>query len=250
MQKNNEQMKKLRLLYIVVCMLLSSVALHAQQVRSLWLNVVPGINSSWIMNQNAYGNPEFEYATSFGLTGGMGVTYFKKRHWGFNGSVLVTQMGQNYSGTQAGGEANRKIKLTYLEVPLLIMKAVPGMPYPTWISFGPDVLILLNAKQEYSREGGNELQNPEGMVDGNVKDRYKPVDIAVNFSVNRMYNLDYFRKMMFLFSINTSIGLTDINSKEWQIENNSDIYQGSHNFYIGVKAGLMFKVARLGGSRW
>jgi len=243
-------MKKSGLGYIVIFILLFSVEVKAQQVHSLWINAVAGLNSTWIFNQNAYGNPEFEYSTSFGLTGGLGATYFYKRHWGLNGSLLMSKLGQSYSGVQAGGDANRKVSLTYLELPLMILKDIPGMPYPTWVSFGPDVLFLLNANQDYSREGGNPLPNPDGMVDGNVKERYKLADVALSFSVNRMYNLDYFRKMMFLFSVNTALGLTDINTKDWQIPNSHDVYGGSHNFYVGFKVGLMFKVARLGGSGW
>jgi hypothetical protein len=243
-------MKKSGLVYIIFFLLLLSVEVKSQQLHSLWINAVPGFNSTWILNQNAYGNPEFEYSTSFGLTGGIGATYFYRKHWGFNGSVLVSKLGQSYSGVQAGGDADRKIRLTYLEIPLMMMKNVPGQLYPTWISFGPDVLILLNARQLYNRVGGNPLSNPDGMIDGNVKERYKLADVALNFSVNRMYNLDYFRKIMLLFSANTAIGLTDINSKKWQIQNTHDIYSGSHNFYFGIKVGLMFKVARLGGSNW
>jgi hypothetical protein len=236
--------------YIIVFLLLLVVEVKSQQLHSLWINAVPGLNSTWILNQNAYGNPEFEYSTSFGLNGGLGATYFYRKHWGLSGSVLVSKLGQNYSGVQAGGDADRKVKLTYLEIPLQMMKDIPGMLYPTWVSFGPDVLILLSAKQQYSRVGGNPLPSPEGMIDGNVKDRYKLADVALSFSVNRMYNLDYFRKMMFLFSVNTAFGLTDINSKDWQIANTHDKYAGSHNFYIGIKVGLMFKIARLGGSSW
>ena len=243
-------MKKLGLGYIILFMLLFSFEVKSQQVHSLWISAVPGFNSNWILNQNAYGNQEFEYASRFGLSGGLGVTYFYRKHWGFNSSFLLSQMGQNYSGYQAGGVAERKIKLSYLEVPLLFMRELPYMQYPTWVSFGPDVLILLNANQKYARNGGNPLPNPEGMIDGNVKDRYKPIDIAVNFAVNRMYNLDYFRKMMFLFSANSTIGLTDINTTDWQIPNKHNIYKGSHNFYIGLKVGIMFKVARLSGHHW
>lgn len=244
-------MKKLSLGYIIILILLHSVAGKAQQVHSLWLNTEVGLNSNWIINQNAYGNQEFEYATAFGLTGGLGATYFYRRHWGLNGSLFLSKMGQNYSGYQAGADANRKIKLTYLEVPLQLMRDIPYLQYPTWISFGPDVLILLNAKQEYRRDvGGSSLPFPEGMIDGDVKVRYRPVDVAINFSVNRMYNMDYFRKMMFLFSVNAALGLTDINSSAWQLPNTHDVYAGSHNFYIGFKVGMMFKVARLGGSHW
>ena len=243
-------MKKLILSYIIILVFLYSGAVKAQLVHSLWLDAVGGLNSNWIINQNAYGNQEFEYATAFGLTGGIGVTYFNTRHWGMKGSILLTQMGQNYSGYQAGADANRRVKLSYIEVPLLIMKDIPQFQYPTWISFGPDVLILLDANQEYSREGGSKLPFPEGMIDGNVKVRYKPIDVAINISVNRLYNLDYYRKIMFLFSVNSLIGLTDINSSEWQKPNTHGIYTGSHNFYIGFKVGMMFKVARLGGRRW
>lgn len=250
LNNNSKNMERIKIGWILIFLLLHTIVVNAQQVHSLWFNVVSGINSNWILNQNAYGNPEFEYATSFGLTGGMGATYFYKKHWGLNGSLLLTQMGQNYSGVQSGGEAERKVKLTYLEAPLLIMKTIPYMRYPTWISVGTDFMFLLNANQEYSREGGNSLPNPDGMIDGNVKNRYKPFDIGLTFSLNRLYNLDYSRKMMFLFAVNSTFGLTDINSTDWQTPNMKGEYSGSHNFYIGIKAGIMFKVAKLGGRSW
>ncbi len=243
-------MKKLTIIIILLFMFLNSILVNAQEKKSLWLNLTSGLNSIWIINQNEYGNPEFEYASSFGLTGGMGLTYFYKRHWGLNASLMVSKLGQNYSGVQAGGDTDRKIKLLYLEIPLMVMKDIPGQQYPTWISFGPDVLILLNAEQQYTRTGGYPLPNPDGMIDGNVKNRYSPIDVALSFSVNRMYNLDYFRKMMLLFSMNGALGLTDINSKDWQIPNTHNEYKGSHNFYIGIKVGIMFKVARYGNGSW
>lgn len=243
-------MKKSGPVCIIIIVILFSVQVKSQQVHSLWINAVTGINSTWLINQNAYGNPEFEYSTSFGLTGGLGATYFYKKHWGLNGSILLSKFGQSYRGVQSGGDADRRISLTYIEIPLLLMKDIPGMLYPTWISFGPDFMILKNATQKYTREGGRDLAYPERMESANVKDRYKMADVALTFSVNRMYNLDYLRKMMFLFSVNTTVGLTDINAKEWQIPNTHDIYAGSHNFYIGMKVGMMFKVAKIGRSRW
>jgi len=228
-----------------------SLYLYAQQVHSLWLNGAAGLNSNWILNQNAYGNPEMEYSTSFGFTCGVGVSYFISRGCGMSGSVLLTQMGQNYSGMQAGALAKRKVQLIYLEFPLLVMRQIPNMRYPTWISAGPDIMILTKARQEYNRDqGGTQLPNEEGMADGDITERFKPVDIALNFSLNRMVELNYFRSIMLLFSINSSLRLLDINSNEWQIPNTQNIYQPSHNFYIGAKIGLMFKVARFGGGHW
>jgi len=236
------------LIVIFILMLFSEV--KAQQVRSLWIDGVAGLNNNWILNQNAYGNQEMEYATTFGYTAGAGVSYFYNRQWGYNASLLISKMGQNYAGFQAGGEAKRKTKLTYLEVPLLLMRQIPYTNYPTWISFGPDILILLKANQEYSRKGGAELPKPIGMASGDVTDRFKRADIALNISINRMIDVNRYSKTMFLFSINSAIGITDINTPDWQIPNTHGIYGKSHNFYIGIKAGMMFKVARLGGAYW
>jgi hypothetical protein len=245
-----EHLEKFILNLIIIFLLCISVKVNAQQRGSLWVNVLTGVNNSWIINQNAYGNQEVEYSSAFGMTGGVGMSYFYNREWGFNGSVLASKLGQNYKGYQAGAVAERNVKLLYLEMPLLIMKGISGMEYPTWISFGPDILILLNAKQEYNRDGGANLPNPAGMVDGDTKDRFKPADVAVNLSLNRMYTLNYSRKLMLLLSLNSAIGLTDINTSAWQIPNKHDVYGRSHNFYIGMKVGLMYKVKLLGGRNW
>ena len=223
----------------------------AQQRNSYWINGVAGLNSNWIMNQNAYGNQEMEYATAFGLAGGIGASFFYSNDWGMNTSLFLNQSGQNYSGYQGGAPAERKLKLTYLEIPLLVMRQIPYMNFPTWVSAGPGIMILLKAKQDYSRkEGGSVLPNPEGMVNGDVTERFMPVDITMNIAINRMVSLDYFRKMMFLFSVNSSFGLFDISKPEWRIPNTHDVYGRSHNFYIGAKVGLMYKAGRIGGRRW
>lgn len=243
-------MKKNELRLAIILLILVTVKVNAQQKGSLWVNVLTGMNSTWILNQNAYGNPEIEYSASFGFTGGAGVSYFHNRDLGFNGSVLISRLGQNYSGYQAGGVADRKVKLNYLEVPLTIMKGIRGMQYPTWISFGPDILLLLNAKQDYTRDGGSPLPNPDGMVVKDTKERFRKADIAVNLSLNRMYTMSYSRKMMLLFSLNSAVGLTDINKSNWQIPNTHDYYGKSHNFYVGLKVGIMYNVKRFHGKYW
>lgn len=243
-------MKKYILSLALIIVVLHAVTVKAQQSGSMWVNVVAGVNSTWILNQNAYGNQEMEYGPKFGATGGVGMSYFHNKKWGFNSSLLTTQLGQNYAGYQGGAEAVRKVKLLYLEIPLMMMKNIPDMLNPTWISFGPDVMLLLNAQQDYSREGGNPLPNPEGMISGDTRDRFKTADVAINLSLNRMYTMNYSRKMMFLISLNSSLGLTDINKSAWQIPNTHDYYGKSHNFYIGIKAGMMFKLTRFGGGHW
>lgn len=242
----------LKTLYpLTIILLFLTFSGRSQQVRSLWLQGSTGINSVWLLNQNAYGNPEMAYATTFGFTGGLGVNYFMSRDWGVNGSASLARFGQDYSGDQSGAMANRKVKLTYVEVPLMIMRQLPYMNHPTFISAGPDLRFLVKAYQNYMREnGGQQLPNADGMIDGDITERFKPIDIAINLSFSRMAEVNYKSNLMLMFSVDSSFGLMDINKTGWQTPNTHGEYAGSHNFYIGVKVGLMFKIARPGGSNW
>jgi len=235
-------MKKIILSLPVFLLLFYTV--NAQKESTTWLTLVTGLNSNWIVYQNAYGNPELEYSTTFGFNGGLGFNYFISDTWGFSGTLLATKMGQNYAGVQSGGDADRKVNLSYLEIPLVLMKHIPYNNNPTWITFGPDILVLMKAEQEYRRVGGVPLPNPEGMKVGDIRERFNPTDVALTFSYNKMYPLDTKNSAMFLLTFNTAFGLTDINDIEWKIPQLDGTYTGSHNFYIGIKAGLMFNLSK------
>ncbi len=237
-------MKKVILNILACFFVVVSVKVNAQDEGSYYIDARAGFNSIWIANQNAYGNMEMPYGTTFGLTGGLGFSYFGDG-WAFNTAPVFAQMGQVYSGEQNGGEAERKVKLNYLQVPLLAMYEVKYMQNPTWIAFGPELSFLLSAKQDYMRTGGYTLPKPENLVIGitDVKDRFKSVDLGLAFAVNKLYEMNYSDRFMLLLSFNTGIGLLDINSKDWQIANPKGEYSGSHNFYVGLKAGLLFKVS-------
>lgn len=222
----------------------------AQHRRSLWINGITGLNGSLILNQNAYGNPEMAYAPTFGFTAGGQVIYFHEKKLGFSGSVLYTRTGQNYAGIQAGAYARRNVRLTYAEVPMLVMKKFIILRNPLWLAAGPDVMILLNANQKYSREGGNSLQNPEGMIEGNITERFKKADLTINASISRLFDLKWYPKTMLILAVNTAIGVTDLNNPDWQIPNSQGIYGKSHNFYLGFRIGIMFEVERFGGADW
>ncbi len=225
--------------------MLSIVKVQAQKEGTLWVNLITGLNSTWILNQNAYGNPEIEYATSFGFTGGAGVSYYFSAQNGFSGSLLASKLGQNYSGVMKGDDADRKARLTYIEVPLVFMRNIPYTQNPTWVSFGPTIMLLIDAQQEFFRKSGtSDLPNPDGMKKGDMKERFNKTDVALSLALNKLYPLDDSGKSMFLLSFNTSLGLTDINSIEWKLPNMHDEYAPSRNFYIGIRAGLSFNASR------
>ncbi len=216
----------------------------SQEEKSIWIDAKAGLNSVWVVNQNAYNNKEMDYSTTFGLSAGMGVNYFLNEGWGLNFSPGYIQLGQNYSDNTSTGDVTRKLKLAYIQLPFLLMRKVPMTNDPTWIAFGPDIMILTGAKQDFKiNSGAYPLNNPDGMISGDIKRRFNPVDIALDFSVNKMFELVSNDNMMFLLSFNSSVGLLDISSKDWQLPNLHGEYKGSHNFYFGLKAGLMFRVS-------
>jgi len=232
-------MKKLLVHFAILSILLHTVSSQAQKRNTKWINIVGGINSPLIIFQNAYGNAEFEYFPTIGLTGGVGVSYFKSTEWAFSGSVLATKNGQNYKGVQSSGDAERKVKLYYIEVPILVMKNLFNLKKPVWLSFGPDIFYLLKATQEYQRSGGDPLPHPEGMAEGDIKERFNPFDVSINLAFSQFYKLHKSEKNMWYISANSSFGLTDINSDDWKTPQTDGSYNGSHNIYLGIKVGLM-----------
>jgi len=228
----------------LVLLVIIPMGLFAQNEKSLWFDVKVGLNSSWILNQNAYTNREMGYGSTFTPSMGIGASYFMNEDWGVNVSPGYIRLGQNYNEDLSLGSATRQLKLSYIQVPLLLMYKIPMTSNPTWLAFGPDLMFLSSASQEFTKTGDYLLNNPADMAPGDIKERFKPFDLALNFSVNKMYPLRSTDKMMFLVSFNTALGLTDINSKDWQKPNVHNEYKGSHNFYMGINVGLMFNTSK------
>lgn len=230
--------------------LLLTAKVYSQPKQTFWLHANGGINSSWIVNQNVYGNPEFEYATTFKLSGGGGVNYFINDKVGLGADFYTTRMGQNYAGEQRGARAVRKVKFAAYEVPIYAMIRLKDKEDLEWFTIGPDLWFITSANQEYTRKGGRPLQNQEGMKEGDVIDRFNTFDVALNVGINKMIKLNYKGNFLLLLSANTAMGILDINKDGWKTPNLHGIYGSSHNYYIGIKAGLMFNLFRTGGGGW
>jgi hypothetical protein len=239
-------MKKTILFITLLLICLLSAKVRAQKAKSLWIAASAGVNTSLIINQNAYGNGELDYSTTLNLTAGPGIRYFISRKWGINSSVNWARLGQNYRGLQSGGQATRKVKLDYVEFHILAMRRIENANQPTWIAFGPEIMLLTAARQEYHNEEGSVLPKPEYLVEGttDIKDRIKPFDIALNFSLNRMFDFYKNQRFMCLITANMAYGLTDISKKEWNTPNMHGEYSGSHNFYMGIRVGVMYRASK------
>ncbi|NVO20888.1 MAG: outer membrane beta-barrel protein [Bacteroidetes bacterium] len=238
-------MKKTLLLSLTIGFLFHVQTAKTQPSPSAWLTANAGINSIWLLNQNSYGNPEMEYGTKFGLSGDIGLNYYLNNKYGFSTGIGLGNFGQSYVGEQAGEKATRKVNLNYIKVPVMGMKQLSDPQHPCWLSFGPEILILTSASQKYTRVGGSEgLPNPGYFVPGkhDVTKWYKPMDIMLKAEVTNIYYMGTDDSKRFMLSVMGAFGLMDVNSNDpkYHVVRTGQTYKGSHNFYLGVKAGIMF----------
>jgi hypothetical protein len=243
-------MKKTISFAFVIILLAYPLLTLGQGNKSGLISFDAGFYNTMILNQNNYGNQEMPYSPEFGFSGLASFKHFINKY-GYSVGLGYANLGQKYSGDLAGTNAQRKISLNYMKVLLTAMYNLGGRHQQTWVSFGPQVMILLSARQDFNREIGRELPNPELLNNGytNVINRFKPVDIMLNFEVTRLFafwatNIPPYKpagKLMWSVAFDGAIGLTDINQKAYQLENTHNVYSGSHNFYIGMKVGLMLK---------
>ena len=223
-----------------------------QQInRTSWISGDFGVNNTWILNQNMYGNQELPYSPKVGFSGGLGFTYLSYTN-GYSTGLRIANLGQSYSGSMAGVNAKRKVNLTYLQLPVMAMHQMSGRFKTTWLEFGPQFMYLLSAHQDFSRNDGRPIVDLQTMSEGhvNVKNRFNPFDVMLKVGLTNMftstskYKLPYrpTEKLIWTLSLDGAIGLTDINQKQFQTENTHHIYGTSHNFYVGIRIGIMQKV--------
>ena len=208
-----------------------------------------GANSTWILNQNMYGNPELNYNLKFGFSDVVSYKYFINKY-GYSIGLGLGNLGQKYSGTMVGADAKFRQSLTYLEVPVMGMYRLGDNNQQTWISFGPQLMYLVSAQQDFQRENGQLIPEPEMLSPGStdVINRFNIFDImlavetahifASKFTNVKPFNSDH--KTMWTFSLKGAIGLTDINSQEFRVSITRNLFTGSHNFYLGVNIGYLF----------
>jgi hypothetical protein len=149
-----------------------------------------------------------------------------------------------------GADAKLRINQVYLELPVLGMYKLGGNKQQTWISCGPQLMYLLSAQQDFQRDNGQLIPEPEMLNPGStdVINRFNIVDIMLAVEVTHIYaykftNVRPFKsnqKTIWMLSLKSAIGLTDINSPDFKVSSTRNLYAGSHNFYLGVNIGFMF----------
>lgn len=204
-------------------------------------------NSTWIFNQNSYGQfknsagipRELDYKYSFGSAYGiMGGIDFKRKHGIETGVILNSVQGQKYYDEFTGINSfnvKREVNLKYMHIPLLyklkialdkesesaVMNVGVGVQYGS-LKFAEEITDSIP-------ENGENLQ--------------KITDISERIRKNELsavFNIDFdFYMTDFLYAtigINSCLS-NDINAKDWAVADDNGT---SHNFLIGLKAGLSY----------
>ena len=237
-------MKKILSCFILAIILTCPLLTTAQRVNSAWLSADLGGNNAMILNQNAYGNPEMAYSPKFNISGSLTFNKFLQQY-GYSAGFGIGHLGQNYSGDMAGAPAERRIKLTYLQVPVLGMYYLNGYTQNKWVSFGLQFMYLLAAKQEFDRQEGGRVLPNEALLktNDNVMSYYQPYDVMLKLEYTNVYSMGLSHKLKALLSLKSAVGLTDINAKGYRVENIiQKTYGGSHNFYLGLHVGIMYNI--------
>ena len=250
-------MKNLCEALFIVTVLLSPMLTFGQQKNTSWISADIGANNTWILNQNMYGNPELPYIAKFGYSGEISYQHFNNVN-GYSVGFGIANLGQKYEGEMAGAYAQRKVNLTYLKLPVRGIYNLGGKRQRTWLSVGPQLMFLLDARQDFNRTGESLIPDPELMSQGsvNMTSRFKPLDVMLAFGLTDFFpikvrNVIPFRaseKIMWSLSLDGAIGLSDINQKQYQISNMHNEYAGSHNFYLGIRIGIMSNLKEMHNS--
>ena len=230
---------------------------NAQKGKEIVLGVGGAITNTWIINQNFYGEPEVNYAPKFGYAANLNLGY------NFTGNIaLMTELqyshqGQKYEGEQswtAGGKTynfklvERDIKLYYLNIPVFF-KYMFGRDLTKFrFMVGPQFGFLMNAEQEYLRDGEKQPTEVKDLNNNNfvttetvIKDRYENMDIGVAVDIGTDITLSD------LFFINAGLrfnyGFKDINAEPYQLTNyKGEPYEPSNNLWGGVYFGINYKL--------
>lgn len=225
----------------------------AQKGKEIILGVGGAVTNTWIINQNFYGEPEIDYAPKFGYAASLNLGY------NFTGNIsLMTELqyshqGQKYEGQQSWAGNNfkiveRDIKLYYLNIPVFFKYSFGKDLTKFRFMVGPQFGILMNAEQEYLRDGTKQ-KTEETNLDGEIfdvtetviKDRYENLDIGVAIDIGTDITLSD------LFFINVGLrfnyGFKDVNSEPYHLDNyKKEPYELSNNLWGGIYVGINYKI--------
>jgi hypothetical protein len=236
-------MKKLISVVILAFMLLAG-PLTAQ--KQLYFGLAGTGLSSAITNQNNYGLPfEMDYTVTFGGGGNVNIGFDFNKSIGLKMEIGFAKLGQNYGDTYQDTVYTRKIKLNYLQIPLMFKFRTGGDVAKFYVMAGPQFNLLLSASQKYLKNEDywndpihGSWTKPTLIGEKTITDRYNSLDIMARLDLG--VDIQVATNLLLNVGLTMSYGLMDINATDWQIADHTGNYNPSHNVYGGINFGINY----------
>ena len=120
--------------------------------------------------------------------------------------------------------ANRDIKLTYVLIPIMIKFHAGGETAKFYAMAGPQLGLLLSAKQTYERNGSP--APPYNSIDvskEDIKDRYTSAAgfVRLDFGIE----LTPGKHLLIDIGLSNALSITDLNASGWRYKNEDGDYK-------------------------
>jgi hypothetical protein len=239
-------MKKIVFLLVVIV----PISLKSFSQKGLGFGFGGAVNSTWILNQNTYGDAELKTKSKFNTEGQVTVGYNILPCFGVWTGFGVAKLGQKYEGEQNSLKATRNIDLLYSVVPVLLRFSAGGERVKFHGLVGPEFAFLRYASQEYER-GGTVLSDTSAVslsglhFDKGANDitgRYQKNDILLLVDLG----IDlYLTSSLFINAgLKINYGFKDINAADYRLPNSKNEYKASQNAYAGISVGINYLIKK------
>ena len=220
--------------------------------KGLYFGLAGTIQSTWITNQNNYGLSEMDYKSTFGGAGNLNIGYDFTNHLGLKLEIGYSKFGQKYTDSKTDSLQNkydfaREIKMNYLTIPILFKYRTGGTIAKFFVAVGPQINMLLSAKQTYTVNGAPFVANIKtasgstfdvGKED--IKERYSSMDLVARVDLGVEITLVKF--LMLDIGATFNYGLMDLNATDYRLKDSTGNYHPSHAVYGGLNLGLNFRL--------
>lgn len=225
-----------------------------------YIGVGGAINIKAIANQNNYGYNELDYSFAPGYFGGFMIGVDISNRHAYQIEFNFANAGQNYKDMISGNDNEKKVDLSYLQIPILYKRYMgknAGVPNfeGKWESFywlgGIQLGFLSSAEVEWQTNGqetdflsfiNQHGRNPHIQSITQMGAPEDDKEFFQSFDLGVVLGLGYHRflakNLFFTAELRGGLGVIDMNASEWRYENRDGIYQASRNAFGGIKLGL------------
>jgi len=196
-------MKKIMLTALIAVITMVSVSAQNFGAKA-------GVNFASLNGDDA---EDFDGRTSFHI--GAVVEFEISETFSFQPELMYSSQGAESSFSEEGFDYEMKIKLDYLNIPLMAKYYVTeGFS----IEAGPQVGFLLSAKLEYEADGDSESED--------IKDELSSIDFGLNFGLG--YKLDSGLN----FGARYNLGLSNVDDSDDDMDLKNGVFQISVGYFF------------------